>query len=189
MVPRGAGAVVIEVSSHALALRRADHLRFARGVFTNLTRDHLDFHRDMEDYFEVKRRLFELLPETAFGVVEPGRSPRCRFRGRCAEDGDLRDRRRRGRPPRAARDLARGADLRRAHTARRRSICTRRSSAGRTSTTSSRPRRPRSRSTFRSARSKGASRLSPVFPAVSSSSPIPETRCASSSTTRTPTMR
>ena len=68
MVSRGAGAVVIEVSSHALALRRADHLRFNAGVFTNLTRDHLDFHRDMEDYFEVKRRLFELLPETAFGV-------------------------------------------------------------------------------------------------------------------------
>ena len=68
MVSRGAGAVVIEVSSHALALRRADHLRFAAGVFTNLTRDHLDFHRDMEDYFEVKRRLFELLPESAFGV-------------------------------------------------------------------------------------------------------------------------
>jgi UDP-N-acetylmuramoyl-L-alanyl-D-glutamate--2,6-diaminopimelate ligase len=68
MVSRGAGAVVIEVSSHALALRRADHLRFAAGVFTNLTRDHLDFHRDMEDYFEVKRRLFELLPEGTFGV-------------------------------------------------------------------------------------------------------------------------
>jgi UDP-N-acetylmuramoyl-L-alanyl-D-glutamate--2,6-diaminopimelate ligase len=68
MVTRGAGAVVIEVSSHALALRRADYLRFAAGVFTNLTRDHLDFHRDMEDYFAVKRRLFELLPENAFGV-------------------------------------------------------------------------------------------------------------------------
>jgi UDP-N-acetylmuramoyl-L-alanyl-D-glutamate--2,6-diaminopimelate ligase len=68
MVSRGAGAVVIEVSSHALALRRADHLRFAAGIFTNLTRDHLDFHRDMEDYFEVKRRLFGLLAENAFGV-------------------------------------------------------------------------------------------------------------------------
>ena len=62
MVDRGAGACAIEVSSHALALRRADGLRFAAGVFTNLTRDHLDFHRDMEDYFQVKRRLFELLP-------------------------------------------------------------------------------------------------------------------------------
>jgi UDP-N-acetylmuramoyl-L-alanyl-D-glutamate--2,6-diaminopimelate ligase len=69
MVSRGAGAVVLEVSSHALALRRADYLRFAAGVFTNLTRDHLDFHRDMEDYFQVKRRLFELLPEEAFGVA------------------------------------------------------------------------------------------------------------------------
>ena len=41
----------MEVSSHALALRRADYLHFAAGIFTNLTRDHLDFHRDMEDYF------------------------------------------------------------------------------------------------------------------------------------------
>ena len=77
---------VIEVSSHALALRRADHLRFAAGVFTNLTRDHLDFHRDMEDYFEVKRRLFELLPETAFGVSNLDDPPRRRVRGRRAED-------------------------------------------------------------------------------------------------------
>jgi UDP-N-acetylmuramoyl-L-alanyl-D-glutamate--2,6-diaminopimelate ligase len=68
MVIRGAGACVIEVSSHALALRRADHLRFGAAVFTNLTRDHLDFHRDMEDYFEVKRRLFELLPNGGIGV-------------------------------------------------------------------------------------------------------------------------
>ncbi|MEO7276348.1 MAG: UDP-N-acetylmuramoyl-L-alanyl-D-glutamate--2,6-diaminopimelate ligase [Vicinamibacterales bacterium] len=69
MVDRGAGACALEVSSHALALRRADGLRFAAGVFTNLTRDHLDFHRDMEDYFQVKRRLFELLPPDAFGIA------------------------------------------------------------------------------------------------------------------------
>ena len=69
MVDRGAGACAIEVSSHALALRRADGLRFAAGVFTNLTRDHLDFHRDMEDYFQVKRRLFELLPPGSFGIA------------------------------------------------------------------------------------------------------------------------
>ena len=42
---------------------------FAAGVFTNLTRDHLDFHGDMESYFAAKRRLFELLPPTAPGVV------------------------------------------------------------------------------------------------------------------------
>lgn len=69
MIAQGCGACVMEVSSHALVLRRADYLRFAAGIFTNLTRDHLDFHRDMEDYFAAKRRLFELLPATAVGVT------------------------------------------------------------------------------------------------------------------------
>jgi UDP-N-acetylmuramoyl-L-alanyl-D-glutamate--2,6-diaminopimelate ligase len=69
MVAEGCTACVMEVSSHALALRRADHLRFAAGIFTNLTRDHLDFHRDMEDYFLAKRRLVELLPPEAPAVV------------------------------------------------------------------------------------------------------------------------
>ena len=69
MVDDGAGACVMEVSSHALALRRADSLRFAAGVFTNLTRDHLDFHGDMESYFVAKRRLFEILPDGAVGVI------------------------------------------------------------------------------------------------------------------------
>ena len=65
----GARACVLEVSSHALALRRVDHVRFAAGVFTNLTRDHLDFHGDMARYFAAKRRLFELLPERAPAIV------------------------------------------------------------------------------------------------------------------------
>ena len=69
MVAQGCGACVMEVSSHALALRRVDYLRFAAGVFTNLTRDHLDFHRNMEDYFAAKRRLFELLPDGAVAVL------------------------------------------------------------------------------------------------------------------------
>jgi UDP-N-acetylmuramoyl-L-alanyl-D-glutamate--2,6-diaminopimelate ligase len=69
MVAQGCGACVMEVSSHALSLKRADYLRFAGGVFTNLTRDHLDFHRNMDDYFAAKRRLFELLPEGAVAVV------------------------------------------------------------------------------------------------------------------------
>ena len=47
-----------EVSSHALALRRADYCAFSFAVFTNLTRDHLDFHADPRDYFEAKARLF-----------------------------------------------------------------------------------------------------------------------------------
>jgi UDP-N-acetylmuramoyl-L-alanyl-D-glutamate--2,6-diaminopimelate ligase len=69
MVTQGCGACVMEVSSHALALRRADALRFAGAIFTNLTRDHLDFHRDMEDYFAAKRRLFEQLPPGGIGVT------------------------------------------------------------------------------------------------------------------------
>jgi UDP-N-acetylmuramoyl-L-alanyl-D-glutamate--2,6-diaminopimelate ligase len=69
MVTQGCGACVMEVSSHALALRRADALRFAAGIFTNLTRDHLDYHGDMEAYFTAKRRLFELLPDGAVGVI------------------------------------------------------------------------------------------------------------------------
>ena len=69
MVNTGCGACVMEVSSHALSLRRADGIHFAAGVFTNLTRDHLDFHEDMEDYFAAKRRLFEMLPPDAPGAV------------------------------------------------------------------------------------------------------------------------
>ncbi len=54
----GTKAFVMEVSSHAIAQHRADGVPFNIGVFTNLTRDHLDFHRDMEEYFETKMRLF-----------------------------------------------------------------------------------------------------------------------------------
>jgi len=65
----GCEACVMEVSSHALALRRVAGIQFAAGVFTNLTRDHLDFHADMEDYFAAKRRLFEQLPPTAPALI------------------------------------------------------------------------------------------------------------------------
>jgi UDP-N-acetylmuramoyl-L-alanyl-D-glutamate--2,6-diaminopimelate ligase len=61
----GDEAVVMEVSSHALALHRADAIHWAVAVFTNLTQDHLDFHPTMEDYFLAKRRLFEAGPEVA----------------------------------------------------------------------------------------------------------------------------
>ena len=69
MVEAGCGACAMEVSSHALTLRRADGIHFAAGVFTNLTRDHLDFHADMEDYFAAKRRLFEILPPDAPAAI------------------------------------------------------------------------------------------------------------------------
>jgi UDP-N-acetylmuramoyl-L-alanyl-D-glutamate--2,6-diaminopimelate ligase len=59
MAERGVDTVVMEVSSHALALGRVDGVHFAVGAFTNLSRDHLDFHPTMEDYFEAKARLFD----------------------------------------------------------------------------------------------------------------------------------
>jgi UDP-N-acetylmuramoyl-L-alanyl-D-glutamate--2,6-diaminopimelate ligase len=76
MVDAGCGACVMEVSSHALALHRVDGIHFAAGVFTNLTRDHLDFHMDMESYFGAKRRLFEMLPADATAVINAD-DPRC----------------------------------------------------------------------------------------------------------------
>lgn len=59
MVERGVDTVVMEVSSHALSLGRVDALRFAAGGFTNLSRDHLDFHPTMDDYLDAKARLFQ----------------------------------------------------------------------------------------------------------------------------------
>jgi UDP-N-acetylmuramoyl-L-alanyl-D-glutamate--2,6-diaminopimelate ligase len=59
MADRGVGAVTMEVSSHSLALRRVDGIAFDIGVFTNISRDHLDFHKDFDDYLDVKLRLFE----------------------------------------------------------------------------------------------------------------------------------
>jgi UDP-N-acetylmuramoyl-L-alanyl-D-glutamate--2,6-diaminopimelate ligase len=69
MVDRRCGACAMEVSSHALALRRVDGMTFAAAIFTNLTRDHLDFHASMDDYFRAKRRLFEMLPDGAPSLV------------------------------------------------------------------------------------------------------------------------
>lgn len=59
MLERGVSVVAMEVSSHALALDRVSGTRFAVGAFTNLSQDHLDFHRDMEDYFAAKSLLFD----------------------------------------------------------------------------------------------------------------------------------
>jgi UDP-N-acetylmuramoyl-L-alanyl-D-glutamate--2,6-diaminopimelate ligase len=58
MLDAGDRSVAIEASSHASALHRLDCTRFAALVFTNLSHEHLDFHADMEDYFQAKRRLF-----------------------------------------------------------------------------------------------------------------------------------
>lgn len=59
MVEQGVTDVAMEVSSHALSLGRVNGTRFAVGAFTNLSQDHLDFHRDMEEYFAAKSLLFD----------------------------------------------------------------------------------------------------------------------------------
>ncbi len=58
MLAAGDGAASVEISSHALVLGRADCVHVAAAAFTNLTQDHLDFHADMDDYYEAKRLLF-----------------------------------------------------------------------------------------------------------------------------------
>ena len=178
----------IEVSSHALALRRADGLRFAAAIFTNLTRDHLDFHRDMEDYFEVKRRLFELLPPARFGVANLDDPARRRIRGCRAAAADLRHRRAGRRARQGAVAVARRPGLRRRARRAARCSCARRWSAGRTSTTSSPRSRRRSRSTCRStAIEQGIAALANVPGRFQVVSAADRRRPRWSSTTRTPT--
>ncbi len=69
MVADRVGAAAMEVSSHALALDRVEGCRFDVAVFTNLTRDHLDFHGNMESYYRAKLRLFELRKPGACAVI------------------------------------------------------------------------------------------------------------------------
>jgi UDP-N-acetylmuramoyl-L-alanyl-D-glutamate--2,6-diaminopimelate ligase len=65
----GNKACVLEVSSHALALNRVSGLNFKAAVFTNLSRDHMDFHSDMEEYFSEKRKLFTQLSTDGCAVI------------------------------------------------------------------------------------------------------------------------
>lgn len=65
MADDGVTHVVAEVSSHAIDLKRVDDCDFDMGIFTNLTRDHLDYHQTMENYFQAKKRFFsEVLPQS-----------------------------------------------------------------------------------------------------------------------------
>jgi UDP-N-acetylmuramoyl-L-alanyl-D-glutamate--2,6-diaminopimelate ligase len=84
MLDAGNRSCAMEATSHGSALGRLDRVRFAVLVFTNLTRDHLDFHGTMERYFEAKRRLFlEGLPPAAVNVGdEHGRRLADELRGR-----------------------------------------------------------------------------------------------------------
>jgi UDP-N-acetylmuramoyl-L-alanyl-D-glutamate--2,6-diaminopimelate ligase len=67
----GDAAMAVEVSSHSLMLDRVAHARFKVGLFTNLTQDHLDFHGDMETYFEAKARLFEQCERSLANADDP----------------------------------------------------------------------------------------------------------------------
>ncbi|MDR2140055.1 MAG: UDP-N-acetylmuramoyl-L-alanyl-D-glutamate--2,6-diaminopimelate ligase [Tannerella sp.] len=69
MVQAGCEYAFMEVSSHALDQRRISGLTFAGGIFTNLTRDHLDYHQTMENYLKAKKRFFDGLPSDAFALT------------------------------------------------------------------------------------------------------------------------
>ena len=69
MVDAGCKYAFMEVSSHAADQCRIDGLKFKGGVFTNLTRDHLDYHKTVENYLKAKKRFFDLLPKDAFALV------------------------------------------------------------------------------------------------------------------------
>ncbi|MBZ0199135.1 MAG: UDP-N-acetylmuramoyl-L-alanyl-D-glutamate--2,6-diaminopimelate ligase, partial [Ignavibacteriaceae bacterium] len=64
----GCEYAIMEVSSHSLVLNRVHALEFAAGVFTNITSDHLDFHKTFNNYLETKKILFNKLPDTSFGI-------------------------------------------------------------------------------------------------------------------------
>jgi len=70
MLAAGCSHVVTEISSHALSQKRIDNTVFKAGVFTNFTRDHLDFHGTMDDYFLAKKRFFtDLLDTNAMSII------------------------------------------------------------------------------------------------------------------------
>ena len=72
MCERGLDSVAMEVSSHALRLGRVNGAEFAVGAFTNLSQDHLDFHSDMEDYFQAKSLLFDGRARREIVVIDDG---------------------------------------------------------------------------------------------------------------------
>lgn len=69
MVQAGCEYAFMECSSHAIAQKRIGGLTFAGGIFTNLTRDHLDYHKTFENYRNAKKAFFDSLPKTAFAIT------------------------------------------------------------------------------------------------------------------------
>ena len=69
MVQAGCEYAFMEVSSHACVQRRIEGITFAGGIFTNLTRDHMDFHKTVDNYIAAKKMFFDMLPDGAFALV------------------------------------------------------------------------------------------------------------------------
>jgi len=69
MVNEGCEYCFIEVSSHAIVQNRIYGLNFSGGIFTNITHDHLDFHKTFKEYIKAKQRFFDILPTTAFALT------------------------------------------------------------------------------------------------------------------------
>ncbi len=69
MVEQGVDYCFMEVSSHGIHQKRTEGLQFKGGVFTNLTHDHLDYHKSFAEYRDVKKKFFDELPKTAFALV------------------------------------------------------------------------------------------------------------------------
>jgi UDP-N-acetylmuramoyl-L-alanyl-D-glutamate--2,6-diaminopimelate ligase len=69
MVKTGCTHCFMEVSSHAIAQQRIEGLKFRGGIFTNITHDHLDYHRNFRDYLKAKKSFFDRLPDSAFALI------------------------------------------------------------------------------------------------------------------------
>ena len=69
MADSGCKYAFMEVSSHSIAQQRISGLKFAGGIFTNLTRDHLDYHKTVENYLKAKKKFFDELPKGAFSLT------------------------------------------------------------------------------------------------------------------------
>ncbi|MCW8980498.1 UDP-N-acetylmuramoyl-L-alanyl-D-glutamate--2,6-diaminopimelate ligase [Altibacter sp.] len=69
MVDAGVTYCFMEVSSHGIHQKRTEGLQFAGGIFTNLSHDHLDYHKDFAEYRDVKKKFFDQLPKSAFALV------------------------------------------------------------------------------------------------------------------------